>query len=103
MCEGEDDPGEWADGPGLFVKFLLQEGRIKEGTAAFGIAKQVADPKAAPLSEAQQQTLEQQVLTPHAIHHCKIDGENIPWDEMSDAVARDGICSSCWHQMNKDE
>lgn len=83
-----------------FLEDLIKSGRI-EGKEA-GIAKLVLDKGYDALSDKQKYVFDK-MIDCNTVSRCKLDGNEIPWNEMFDALDNGGYCSHCQYILDDDD
>ena len=81
-----------------YVGDLIESGRLNETES--GIAKQMRDKGYDSLSDKQKSVFDN-AIEKNSVKECDFCGNDIPWDEMLNALDNGGLCSGCQNNMEK--
>lgn len=81
-----------------FVEDLIRSGRLNEEEAR--IAQYMLDNGYIALSEPQKRVFDN-AIRKNSVKECGMCAEDIPWNEMLNALDNGGLCSYCQHVKEK--
>ncbi len=81
-----------------YVGDLIESGRLNETEA--GIAKRMQDKGYDSLSDKQKSVFDN-AIEKNSVKECNFCGNDIPWDEMLNALDNGNLCSGCQRNMEK--
>lgn len=81
-----------------FVEDLIRSGRLNENEAR--TAQYMLDNGYEALSEPQKRVFDD-AIRKNSVNECGMCAEDIPWNEMLNALDNGGLCSYCQHVKEK--